>query len=257
MDNKNSFETFFDESFIKDFVTAQAGETRDSTSLIISYAMLLESEQLENLTLEMRRELAEGIKKQCCHISQSSDFYAQIFEVMFNPSLSAKLMDIKDFFSSFAECVQKSLEGICSVETKFEGEIYAAINQKMLKYVLLMYIRSIVLDGAEDIKLSYAADGKELVIEVRAGKKSDSRRLQYPDDDVFGKYHKVINTFFVNKLGGELHEDENGMKLIFTKAIFDETENVLMQESESGVSMDVLNPYNVMLSDLSGKLIES
>ncbi len=254
MDIKNSFEKFFDESFIKDFVTAQAGEPRDSASFIVSYALLLESEQLENPTLEMRRKFAEGLKKQCCHILQLSDFYAQIFEVIFNPSLSAKLMNIKDFFDNFAECVQKSLEGICSVETNFGGEIYAAINQKMLKYVLLMYIRSVVLDGAEDIKLSYAGDDEKLIIEVSAGKKSDSRRLQYPDDDFLGKYHKDINTFFVNKLGGELHEDKNGMKMIFTKAI-DETENVLMQESESAVSMDVLNPYNVMLSDLSEKLI--
>lgn len=257
MNDTNLVEKIFDDSFIQDFVTAEATETRDSAALITSFAMLLESDQVENLDLDLRRDMAASIKKQCCHILQSSELYAQLFEIFFNPSLSAKVIDIGKFFTKFAESVRNSLEGTCRVEAEFGGEMHTPVNERMLEFVLLLYIRSVVLEGAESIKLSYAAVDEKVVVEVKSGRKFESKKNQYPDYDFYSKYHKELNAVFVEKLGGEMVENKKSMKLTFPKVNIDADgkNESAMHESKMGLPVGVLNPYNIMLSDLSENLI--
>lgn len=132
MENNNLFDIFLNDDFIKDFTLGNDSETRSSVSLINTYMMMLDSDNSANWTAEMRHECAQIVQKQLCHILQSSELYGRIFDMLFCKDLPVELVDMKAFFDSFTDCVQRSLDGICVIELQSGGRLFAKSNKKML-----------------------------------------------------------------------------------------------------------------------------
>lgn len=255
MENNNLFDIFLNDDFIKDFTLGNDSETRSSVSLINTYMMMLDSDNSANWTAEMRHECAQIVQKQLCHILQSSELYGRIFDMLFCKDLPVELVDMKAFFDSFTDCVQRLLAGICVIELKSDGRLFAKSNKKMLNFMLLLYIRSAVLDGAVNITMVYSAEGSDLVIVIKINKKNDDLKNQYPNDDFFAKYQSHMNDAFAKKLGGEIFETNDQIKIILPNCIFKKDSGLVMKEASFDNDMGILNPYNIMLSDISNNLI--
>lgn len=255
MDDKKIFDTFSNDNFTRDFTNGYVSEMGDSVTMINSYMAAFDSGGPENWTPEMRREFSDGVRKECCHIMQTAELYSRIYDVTFSRELTRKPVNMKNFFDSFTDSVQKSLEGTCVIELKTGSEFFASTNQKLLTYILLLYIRSAVINGAVNIKLSYAVKGSDLVIETMIVKKSEELRNNYPDDDFFAKYQSSMNAAFVEKLGGEIRETKKSMIMIFPDAASEKKSDLAMKEAHVEKCSSVCNAYNIMLSDLSDNLI--
>ncbi len=248
MNNKGFFDNFVNDMFTNDYMASMEFLLRYNISAIVYYCQdFKDSTKDENFKKDVT-EFCEKIQKYSFPQLRMLEIYSAIKDAVQSDSdISAQNLDV--FLPDFVKRVKSYIVGKCDIEYIAGTSCFVSTDLRYLEFILLMYTRKLVTDGAEKIEITFSVDSKNAIIDFSVKKIMPESRIYFEDDlmnrEVIINHFDKLADLWANKINAEIKFDGNDMKI---KLPLDNG-TVMHSKGKELKTEPVFNSYNIMLSD--------
>lgn len=241
MKSEKLFEDFKDNSIMKEFLDGLESQSRWNITLINSI-----SEHLKASDDPDTVKTGFALSKQCNQMMKMFEIYSMISAAVSTDSLSAETIEIQKEINELIENCRCFIEK-CRF-TLTQGEIIRTNTvKKLFLFILVLYIRSVVLKGATEIEIFVTQSDKTADISLKIKSRSIPAQLEIMRE-TFSLDHAVeMMQAAAEKINSVLTVNDEEMKLS-VPIVNDEN---TLKNTQKFPRRKQFNIYSNLLSDIS------
>lgn len=240
MKGPDRFDGLFSDDVLRDYLQLNDRAMRQAVSRISAECEIMRNkrEGAEDFSDEIN-----GILSMCCRIMQISELHGML---ACDTKKESEVISLTEYLEDFLNGCSELLDGVCEFSLMCSGEMLISVSKYVLTYILLLFVRQSVLDGAAEMHFSCTESGNIYSICARTVNRKKQEYVYF--EDFQNKYYEDILRTASERLGAEITIEDECMKLAFPKGS-EQATGELHSEKKS-IRSALFSDFRVMLSDL-------